>query len=210
MRCRFLGYEKGGELTEMVRQRPYSVVLFDEVEKADSAVTNLFLQILEDGRLTDGQGRTVDFTNTVIIMTSNLGAHHLDADAACPDAHQRVIAEVQRRFRPELINRLDEMVVFRPLSGEAMRQLVRLQLAGLAARLAGRGIGLDVTDAAVDAVLSKSGAQVAVYGARPIRRCLQNTVMTTSPSTRTARSWCSASKSRAGSIALRSLNGVPL
>ena len=153
-------------------------MLFDEVEKGDDSVFNLFLQILDDGRLTDAKGRTVDFTNTVIIMTSNLGAHHLDADAACPDAHQRVIAEVQRRFRPELINRLDEMVVFRPLSGEAVRQVVRLQLAGLAARLAGMGIGLHATDAAVDAVLSRCSAQVAAYGARTIKRCLQNVVMT--------------------------------
>lgn len=113
-------------------------------------------------------------------MTSNLGANHLDAAgaAACPNAHQRVIAEVQRRFRPELINRLDDMVVFRPLSGDTLRKVVRLQLGGLAARLAGRGIGLDVRDGAVDAVLSKSSGQVPAYGARPIKRCLQSMVVT--------------------------------
>nr|QZA76099.1 HSP100.5 [Aeluropus littoralis] len=180
------GYEKGGQLTEMVRQRPYSVVLFDEVEKADSAVTNLLLQILDDGRLTDGQGRTVDFTNTIIILTSNLGAHHLHAGAwaaagssdARDAARQRVLADVQRHFHPELINRLGEMVVFHPLSSEQLRQVARMQLRGLAARLADKGIGLDVTDAALDVVLSRSGDQVQVYGARPIKRCLQKNVMT--------------------------------
>jgi len=155
MRCRFLGYEKGGELTEMVRRRPYSVVLFDEVEKADSTVTNLFLQILDDGRLTDGQGRTVDFTNTIIIL-----------------------ADVQRHFRPELINRFGEVVLFHPLSGEQLRKIARMQLKGLAARLADKGIGLDVTDAAIDVVLSRSSDQVQMYGARPIKRCLQKNIMT--------------------------------
>ncbi|KAL6634502.1 hypothetical protein ACP70R_027173 [Stipagrostis hirtigluma subsp. patula] len=180
------GHDKGGQLTELVRQRPYSVVLFDEVEKADAAVTNLFLQILDDGRLTDGQGRTVDFTNTIIILTSNLGAHHLLAAAAAggssPDAmeaaRQRVVADVQRHFRPELINRVGEMVVFRPLSAEQLRKVARMQLKGLAARLAEKGIGLDVADAALDVVLSSSGDQVRMYGARPIKRCLQKHVMT--------------------------------
>ncbi|KAF8728932.1 hypothetical protein HU200_018231 [Digitaria exilis] len=176
----YIGYEKGGELTEQVMQRPYSVVLVDEVEKGSDTVMNLFLQILDDGRLTDGKGRTVDFTNTIIIMTSNLGAHHL---VGCPpdaaDARQRVIADVRSRLRPELINRLDEMVVFRPLSGDTLREVVKLQVADIAARLAdGRGIGLDVTDEAADVVQSMSSDQVAMYGARPIKRCLQNMVMT--------------------------------
>uniref|UniRef100_A0A453HH83 AAA+ ATPase domain-containing protein n=1 Tax=Aegilops tauschii subsp. strangulata TaxID=200361 RepID=A0A453HH83_AEGTS len=120
------GYEKGGQLTELVRQRPYSVVLLDEVEKADASVLNVFLQILDDGRVTDGHGRTVDFTNTIIIMTSNLGAHHLLARAASKDTEatrKRVIADVQRHFRPELINRLSEMVIFRPLSGKQLRRV---------------------------------------------------------------------------------------
>lgn len=162
-------------------QWPYSMVLNDEVKKGNDAVTNLFPQILDDGRLTDSKGRTVDFTNTIIIMTSNLGAHHLTGDAAgCPDAaRERVIADVQKHFRPELINRLDEMVVFRPLSGDTLREVVKLQLGHVAARLAdSRGIGLDVTDGAADVVLSKSTDQVAMYGARPIKRCLQNMVMT--------------------------------
>ncbi|EAZ22682.1 hypothetical protein OsJ_06351 [Oryza sativa Japonica Group] len=185
------GYDKGGQLTELVRCRPYSVVLFDEVEKADAAVFNVFLQILDDGRLTDGQGRTVDFTNTIIIMTSNLGAQHL-ADAAAADAShkddateaaaaaakQRVLADVQRHFRPELISRLTEMVVFRPLSGEQLRKVARLQLRGMAARLAEKGIGLDVANAALDVVLARSSDQVRAYGARPIKRCLEKDVMT--------------------------------
>ncbi|CAN6289184.1 unnamed protein product [Urochloa humidicola] len=149
-----VGYGEGGQLTEQVMRRPYSVVLFDEVEKGDDKVFDLFLQILGDGRLTDAKGRTVDFTNTIVIMTSNLGARH-----------------VARRFRPELINRLDETVAFRPLSGEALREVVRMQLAA-------RGIGLDVADAAVDAVLSVSSDQVAAYGARPIKRCLESAVVT--------------------------------
>nr|CAB3446164.1 unnamed protein product [Digitaria exilis] len=179
-----VGYEKGGQLTDQVMQRPYSVVLLDEVEKGDDAVTNLFLQILDDGRLTDSKGRTVDFTNTIIIMTSNLGAHHLtggggDDDDDADAQHQRVIADVQRHFRPELINRLDETVVFRPLSGDTMREVVKLQVAGIAARLAdSRGIGLDVTDAAAGVVLSTSSGEVAMYGARPIKLCLQSMVMT--------------------------------
>ncbi|KAF8642490.1 hypothetical protein HU200_067165 [Digitaria exilis] len=159
---------------------PPGVVLLDEVEKGDDAVTNLFLQILDDGRLTDSKGRTVDFTNTIIIMTSNLGEHHLTGGGGgCDVQHQRVIADVQRKFRPELINRLDETVVFRPLSGDAMREVVKLQVAGIAARLADSGgIGLDVTDAAAGVVLSRSSGEVAMYGARPIKRCLQSMVMT--------------------------------
>ncbi|KAM0913712.1 hypothetical protein ACQ4PT_011991 [Festuca glaucescens] len=173
------GYEKGGQLTELVRQRPYSVVLFDEMEKADASVFNLFLQILDDGRVTDGQGRTIDFTNTIIIMTSNLGAHHLLAGANNMDtARQRVIADVQRHFRPELINRLSEMVMFHPLSCEQLRKVARMQLRGIAARLAEKGIGLDVTDAALDLILSRSSDQVQMYGARPIKRCLQKNVVT--------------------------------
>ncbi|TVU46626.1 hypothetical protein EJB05_06173, partial [Eragrostis curvula] len=156
-----IGCDQGGQLTELVRQRPYSVVLFDEVEKAAPAVFNLFLQILDEGRLTDGQGRTADFTNTIIIMTSNLGARHLVDDDDCPpeDTRERVLAEVKERLRPELINRLDEM------------------LKTVAHRLAGKGIGLNVTDAALDVLLSKTSGEVRTYGARPIRRCVEKDVM---------------------------------
>ncbi|CAL4939862.1 unnamed protein product [Urochloa decumbens] len=139
-------------------------------------------RILDDGKLTDGKGRTVDFTNTIIIMTSNLGAHHLAAGGGGPaddaSARERVLADVRGRFRPELINRLGEMVMFRPLSGETLRKVVRMQLAGIAARLAAKGVGLDLADAAFDVVLSRCSDQVPMYGARPIKRCLETMVIT--------------------------------
>jgi ATP-dependent Clp protease ATP-binding subunit ClpB len=183
--CRTVGYEEGGRLTDEVMRRPYSVVLFDEVEKGDDAVFNLFLQILDDGRLTDAKGRTVDFTNTVIIMTSNLGAHHLD-DPDVDAARERVLADVRSRFRPELVNRLDEMVVFHPLSSSSsagdgdqlLRKVARLQLQDVAARLAGNGIDLDVTDAALDVMLNETRGEVKMYGARPIKRFVQKVLVT--------------------------------
>lgn len=162
----YVGHEEGGQLTEAVRRRPYSVLLFDEVEKAHTAVFSTLLQVLDDGRLTDGQGRTVDFKNTVIIMTSNLGA----------DARDRVMQEVKRHFRPELLNRLDEIVVFDPLSRDQLRKVARLQMKDVAVRLAERGIALAVTDAALDYILDESYHPV--YGARPIRRWLEKRVVT--------------------------------
>ncbi|RCV44406.1 hypothetical protein SETIT_9G371300v2 [Setaria italica] len=164
-------------------RRPYSVVLFDEVEKGDDALFNLFLQILDDGRLTDAKGRAVDFTNTIIIMTSNLDAHHLDGYPDNDAARERVLADVRRHFRPELVNRLDEMVVFHPLSSSSagdqlLRKVARLQLKGVASRLAGKGIDLDVTDAALDVMLSETRGEVKMYGARPIRRFVQKVVVT--------------------------------
>ncbi|KAM0909853.1 hypothetical protein ACQ4PT_014573 [Festuca glaucescens] len=174
-------YINSSSVTRLIGASP-GVVLFDEVEKADASVFNLFLQILDDGRVTDGQGRTIDFTNTIIIMTSNLGAHHLLAGsknkANMETARQRVIADVQRHFRPELINRLSEMVMFHPLSGEQLRKVARMQLKGITARLTEKGTGLDVTDAALDLILSRSSDQVQMYGARPIKRCLQKNVVT--------------------------------
>ncbi|KAF9612252.1 hypothetical protein IFM89_038674 [Coptis chinensis] len=170
----------GGQLTEAVRRRPYSVVLFDEVEKAHISVFNTLLQVLDDGRLTDGQGRTVDFSNTVIIMTSNLGAEHLLAGltgkCSMESARERVMQEVKRHFKPELLNRLDEIVVFDPLSHDQLRKVARLQMKDVASRLAERGIALAVSDAALDVVLSKSYDPV--YGARPIRRWLEKKVVT--------------------------------
>ncbi|XP_030537316.2 chaperone protein ClpB1 [Rhodamnia argentea] len=176
----YVGHEEGGQLTEAVRRRPYSIVLFDEVEKAHVSVYNTLLQVLDNGRLTDGQGRTVDFRNTVIIMTSNLGAEHLllaltgkcSIEAAC----ERVMQEVRKHFRPELLNRLDEIVVFDPLSHDQLRKVARLQMKEVAARLAERGIALAVTDAALDYVLAESYDPV--YGARPIRRWLEKRVVT--------------------------------
>nr|CAD1824143.1 unnamed protein product [Ananas comosus var. bracteatus] len=176
----YVGHEEGGQLTEQVRRRPYSVILFDEVEKAHVAVFNTLLQVLDDGRLTDGQGRTVDFTNTVIIMTSNLGAEHLLAGmvgkSTMQIARDRVMQEVRKHFRPELLNRLDEIVIFDPLSHEQLRKVARLQMKDVAARLAERGVALAVTDAALDVVLSESYDPV--YGARPIRRWLEKRVVT--------------------------------
>ncbi|XP_072966532.1 chaperone protein ClpB1 [Typha angustifolia] len=176
----YVGHEEGGQLTEQVRRRPYSVILFDEVEKAHVAVFNTLLQVLDDGRLTDGQGRTVDFTNTVIIMTSNLGAEHLLAgmvgQSSMQIARERVMSEVRKHFRPELLNRLDEVVVFDPLSHEQLRKVARLQMKDVAIRLAERGVALAVSDSALDVVLSESYDPV--YGARPIRRWLEKRVVT--------------------------------
>ncbi|XP_057517141.1 chaperone protein ClpB1 [Amaranthus tricolor] len=176
----YVGHEEGGQLTEAVRRRPYSVVLFDEVEKAHAAVFNTLLQVLDDGRLTDGQGRTVDFRNTVIIMTSNLGAEHLLSGlvgkSTMEAAREKVMEQVRRHFKPELLNRLDEIVVFDPLSHEQLRAVARLQMKDVAKRLAERGIALAVTDAALDFVLAESYDPV--YGARPIRRWLEKKVVT--------------------------------
>ncbi|XP_061953561.1 chaperone protein ClpB1 [Populus nigra] len=176
----YVGHEEGGQLTEAVRRRPYSVVLFDEVEKAHISVFNTLLQVLDDGRLTDGQGRTVDFRNTVIIMTSNLGAEHLLSGllgkCSMQVARDRVMQEVRKQFRPELLNRLDEIVVFDPLSHDQLRKVARLQMKDVASRLAERGIALAVTDAALDYILAESYDPV--YGARPIRRWLERKVVT--------------------------------
>ncbi len=172
----YIGFEQGGQLSEAVRRRPYSVVLFDEVEKAHPLVWNVLLQVLDDGRLTDGQGRTVDFSNTVIIMTSNLGAEHLltgvDAEGHLADGvEEAVVAEVRRHFRPEFLNRLDDIVVFSPLSRADLRHIVRLQVTELAHRLDEQDISLDLTDAATDHILN--AAYDPLYGARPLRRYLE-------------------------------------
>ncbi|KAB2038015.1 hypothetical protein ES319_D03G115500v1 [Gossypium barbadense] len=176
----YVGHEEGGQLTEAVRRRPYSVVLFDEVEKAHLSVFNTLLQVLDDGRLTDGQGRTVDFRNTVIIMTSNLGAEHilsgLSRKCTMQVARDRVMQEVRRHFKPELLNRLDEIVVFDPLSHDQLRKVARLQMKDVASRLAERGIALAVEDSALDYILAESYDPV--YGARPIRRWLEKKVVT--------------------------------
>ncbi|WMV21720.1 hypothetical protein MTR67_015105 [Solanum verrucosum] len=176
----YVGHEEGGQLTEAVRRRPYSVVLFDEVEKAHPTVFNALLQVLDDGRLTDGQGRTVDFTNTVIIMTSNLGAEYLlsglSGKCTMEKAHEMVMQEVRKQFKPELLNRLDEIVVFDPLSHDQLRQVCRHQLKDVAGRLAEMGIALGVTEAALDVILAQSYDPV--YGARPIRRWLEKKVVT--------------------------------
>ncbi|XP_073295441.1 chaperone protein ClpB1 [Primulina huaijiensis] len=176
----YVGHEEGGQLTEAVRRRPYCVILFDEVEKAHPTVFNTLLQVLDDGRLTDGQGRTVDFTNTVIIMTSNIGAEYLLkgllGKCTMESAREMVMQEVRKHFKPELLNRLDEIVVFDPLSHDQLRKVCRLQLKDVASRLAERGIAMGVTESALDVILAESYDPV--YGARPIRRWLEKRVVT--------------------------------
>jgi len=175
----YVGYEEGGYLTEAVRRRPYSVLLLDEVEKAHPDVFNILLQVLDDGRLTDGQGRTVDFRNTVIVMTSNLGSQLIqeisDRSGGSPEAYTEmraaVMAAVQGHFRPEFINRLDDIVVFHPLGHEQIRAIARIQTAYLAKRLADRQIQLEISDAAL-ALLGEAGFDP-VYGARPLKRAIQ-------------------------------------
>ena len=149
----YVGYEEGGQLTEAVRRKPYSVVLFDEIEKAHPDVFNTLLQILDNGRLTDAQGRTVDFRNTVVVMTSNIGSTHLLEGLAATgeiseDAHERVLAELRAHFRPEFLNRVDEIVLFKPLTLAEIEHIVDLQIADLAARLADRRLTLDLTEPA--------------------------------------------------------------
>jgi ATP-dependent Clp protease ATP-binding subunit ClpB len=173
----YVGYEEGGYLTEAVRRRPYSVILLDEVEKAHPDVFNILLQVLDDGRLTDGQGRTVDFRNTVIVMTSNLGSHQiqeLDGDDS-PQAYTQmkaaVMGVVQAHFRPEFINRLDDIVVFHSLDKQQIKSIARIQLRGLEKRLGERGIRIELTDKAFE-LLANVGFDP-VYGARPLKRAIQ-------------------------------------
>jgi ATP-dependent Clp protease ATP-binding subunit ClpB len=173
----YVGYDEGGVLTEAVRRRPYQVILFDEVEKAHHDVFNVLLQVLDDGRLTDGQGRTVDFKNTLIIMTSNLGAEHLVAlpdGAEVAEAREAVMAMVRAHFRPEFLNRLDEIVLFERLSRAHMTGIVTVQLAGLRKRLADRKIALEMDEAA-ETWLADRGYDP-VYGARPLKRVIQKAV----------------------------------
>ena len=173
----YVGYEEGGYLTEAVRRRPYSVILLDEVEKAHPDVFNILLQVLDDGRLTDGQGRTVDFRNTVIVMTSNLGSHQIQelAGDGSAEAYTQmkaaVMGVVQAHFRPEFINRLDDIVVFHPLDKPQIKAIARIQLRGLEKRLAERGIRIALTDQAYD-LLGNVGFDP-VYGARPLKRAIQ-------------------------------------
>ncbi|MGZ4783539.1 MAG: ATP-dependent chaperone ClpB [Oryzihumus sp.] len=171
----YVGYEEGGQLTEAVRRRPYSVVLLDEVEKAHPETFDILLQVLDDGRLTDGQGRTVDFRNVILVMTSNLGSQFL-IDPTLPQdvKHEAVMSAVRTSFKPEFLNRLDEVVVFDPLSTEELSRIVDLQVAALARRLSDRRIALEVTDAAKE-WLAITGYDPA-YGARPLRRLVQTQI----------------------------------
>jgi ATP-dependent Clp protease ATP-binding subunit ClpB len=170
----YVGYDEGGQLTEAVRRRPYSVVLFDEVEKAHPDVFDVLLAVLDDGRLTDGQGRTVDFRNTILVLTSNLGSHALVSDV--PDEMKRdaVMGIVRDHFKPEFLNRLDDIVVFSSLSTEELTRIVDIQVEALAKRLAARRLTLEVTDAARE-WLALNGFDP-LYGARPLRRLVQTSI----------------------------------
>ena len=165
----YVGYDEGGQLTEAVRRKPYSVVLFDEIEKAHPDIFNILLQVLDDGRITDSQGRTVDFKNTIIILTSKDGE-------ISEDAKDKVFALLKQSFRPEFLNRLDEIVCFKPLTREDIGKIIDLLVKGLAERLAERQIGFEMTPAA-KAFVADNGYDP-VYGARPLKRYLQSRVET--------------------------------
>ena len=187
----YVGHEEGGQLTEKVRRKPYSVVLFDEIEKAHEDVWNMLLQILDDGRITDSQGRTVDFKNTVVVMTSNIGAKSLtsvgtrlgfshqekdadDAESKFQQAKETVMAELRQTFRPEFLNRIDDIIVFRSLTEEDIREVARRMLSAVSARMEAMGLRLDASEEAI-VELAKTGFDPK-YGARPLRRCIQNQV----------------------------------
>ncbi len=177
----YVGYEEGGQLTEAVRRKPYSVVLFDEIEKAHPDVFNVFLQILDDGRVTDSKGRTVDFKNTILIMTSNLGAEYLlegidEEGNVQPEAEQMVMERLRTSFKPEFLNRLDEVIMFKPLTRENIRGIIDLLVAELNRRLAGRELSVELTEAAKQKVVEN--AYEPAYGARPLRRYIQKNVET--------------------------------
>jgi ATP-dependent Clp protease ATP-binding subunit ClpB len=176
-----VGYEEGGQLTEAVRRKPYSVVLFDEVEKAHPDVFNVLLQVLDDGRITDSQGRTVDFKNTILILTSNLGSEYLlsgiQADGSIDEsAKAQVEALLRRSFRPEFLNRLDEIVFYKPLTKDNVTKIIDLQIAKLNCRLETQQIRCELTESAKTAIVDASYDPQ--YGARPLRRYVQHTVET--------------------------------
>jgi ATP-dependent Clp protease ATP-binding subunit ClpB len=178
----YVGYDEGGQLTEAVRRRPYSVVLFDEIEKAHHDVFNILLQVLDDGRLTDGQGRTVNFKNVIVIMTSNIGSHRIleYRGAFEGEAYRRmkeaVLDELRHHFRPEFLNRLDEIIVFHALSEGDLKKIVEIQLAGLRARLEERHIRLELTDEARTRLVRQGYDPN--YGARPLKRAIQREIET--------------------------------
>jgi ATP-dependent Clp protease ATP-binding subunit ClpB len=177
----YVGYEEGGQLTESVRRKPYSVILFDEIEKAHPEVFNVLLQLLDDGRLTDSQGRTVNFKNTVIIMTSNIGSTYLlegiDSEGEISEsAREQVMGQMNAHFKPEFLNRIDEIVLFKPLKKSEIIKIIDLALDEVAKRLADRGVSLEADKEAKELIAEKSYSSV--YGARPVKRYLQKNVET--------------------------------
>jgi ATP-dependent Clp protease ATP-binding subunit ClpB len=171
----YVGFEEGGQLTEAVRRHPYSVILFDEIEKAHHDVFNIMLQILDDGRLTDSQGRTVDFKNTVIIMTSNIGSNWIQESAKYDEMKKNVMEALHAHFRPEFLNRVDDIIIFRRLGAEELRSIIDIQLKIVERRLAERNITLELTKNAVN-YIAKEGYDPA-YGARPLKRTIQKLIL---------------------------------
>lgn len=184
----YVGYEEGGQLTEAVRRKPYSVVLFDEIEKAHPDVFNILLQVLDDGRLTDNKGRTVNFKNTIIIMTSNLGSQYIQSrfealgstsgevyERTVEDTKNHVMEMLKKTIRPEFLNRVDEIIMFRPLNKEQISQIVRLQIAGIQKLLTAQDVTLEVSDNAVNRIADVGYDPE--FGARPIKRALQRMLL---------------------------------
>src|SRR5690242_16009042 len=171
----YVGYEEGGQLSEAVRRKPYSVVLFDEIEKAHQDVFNVLLQVLDDGRITDGQGRTVDFKNTVIIMTSNIGSQYITEEASSEGRSRLVMDALRRHFRPEFLNRIDEIIIFDRLTDGDLQKIVEIQLRRLTKRLEAQKITLELTDAAKE-LIAREGYDP-VYGARPLKRAIQKEIL---------------------------------
>jgi len=175
----YVGFEAGGQLTEAIRRRPYSVVLLDEIEKADTQIFNTFLQVFDDGRLTDGQGRTVDFTNTVIIMTSNVGSDLMldmaEKDLSADEIHDQVWDRLRVSFKPEFLNRIDNILLYEPLQKDQLESIVSLQLSEVATSLAKQNVQLEVSDEAMD-WLAENGYDPA-FGARPLKRRIQTDIL---------------------------------
>ena len=177
----YVGYDEGGQLTEAVRRNPYSVILFDEIEKAHEDVFNIFLQILDDGRLTDNKGKTVDFKNTIIIMTSNIGSSYLlennNEDTIEESIRSQVMNEMKLRFKPEFLNRVDDIIMFKPLSENGIKKIIDIFLKEVSVRLKDKNISLEVTEAA-KVIMAREGYDP-VYGARPLKRYIQNAIENT-------------------------------
>jgi ATP-dependent Clp protease ATP-binding subunit ClpB len=176
----YVGYEEAGQLTEAVRRKPYSVVLFDEIEKAHPEVLNVLLQVLDDGRLTDGKGRTIDFKQTVVIMTSNIGSHFIaeraKAEGDIDEGTRRLVMDtVQGHFRPEFLNRVDEIIIFHPLGRQHLSRIVDIQLSRLVGRLAERKIRVELSDSAKQLLIEEGYDPV--YGARPLKRTIQRRIL---------------------------------
>jgi ATP-dependent Clp protease ATP-binding subunit ClpB len=170
-----VGYEEGGQLSEAVRRKPYSVVLFDEIEKAHQDVFNVLLQVLDDGRITDGQGRTVDFKNTVIIMTSNIGSQYIMEESSHEARERLVLDALRQHFRPEFLNRIDDIIIFDRLTEEELKKIVEIQLKRLVRRLENQKITLELSDTA-KALVASHGYDP-VYGARPLKRAIQKYIL---------------------------------